>query len=245
MRGLLILFPALLLAQTPAPTNKSTAAKSTTAPKSTTTAKSAPAPAASAAAGMTEDQKTIYALGLSIYKSIGVFNLSPAEMELVRKGMSDAAAGKPALDLEVQGPKIQALATARTKAASKAYLDKAAAQPGAVRLPSGLIYREEHAGSGASPKPTDTVKVNYRGTLINGTEFDSSYKTGQPATFPLNRVIACWTEGVQKMKIGGKAVLVCPAEIAYGDQGQQGIPGGSTLVFDIELLGINPPPAAK
>jgi len=194
---------------------------------------------------MTDDQKTIYALGLSIYKSIAPFNLSPAELELVRKAMADAAAGKPALDLDVQGPKIQPLATARTKAASKAYLDKAALQPGAVRLPSGVIYREERAGTGVSPKATDSVKVNYRGTLTNGTEFDSSYKRNEPITFHLTGVIACWTEGVQKMKPGGKAMLTCPAELAYGDRGQQGIPPGSTLIFDIELLAVNPPAAAK
>jgi len=229
----------MLLAQTPAPSAKSTAAKSTTVAKST--AAPAPAAAASATAGMTDDQKTIYALGLSVYKSMAPFSLTPAELELVKKAMTDAAAGKPALDLDVQGPKIQPLATARTKAASKAYLDKAALQPGAVRLPSGLIYRDERAGTGASPKASDTVKVNYRGTLTNGTEFDSSYKRNEPASFPLTGVIPCWTEGVQKMKLGGKAMLVCPAEIAYGDRGQQGIPGGATLVFEIELLAINPP----
>lgn len=236
MRGLFIFLPAMLLAQTPAPSAKSTPAKSTAVAKSTAARASA-----SAAAGMTDDQKTIYALGLSVYKSMAPFSLTPAELELVKKAMTDAAAGKPALDLDVQGPKIQPLATARTKAASKAYLDKAALQPGAVRLPSGLIYREERAGTGASPKATDTVKVNYRGTLTNGTEFDSSYKRNEPATFPLSGVIACWTEGVQKMKPGGKAMLVCPAELAYGDRGQQGIPGGATLIFDIELLAVNPP----
>lgn len=223
MRGLLFLLPALLFAQTPAPSTKSTAAKSNTAAKATTAAKST---AASAIAGMTEDQKTIYALGLSIYKSIATFNLTPAEYELVKKGMADAAAGKPALDLDVQGPKLQPLATARTKAASKAYLDKAALQPGAVRLPSGVIYREERAGTGASPTAIDSVKVNYRGTLTNGTEFDSSYKRNEPITFKLTGVIACWTEGVQKMKPGGKAMLTCPAELAYGDRGQPGIPRG-------------------
>jgi FKBP-type peptidyl-prolyl cis-trans isomerase FkpA len=232
----------LLFAQTPAPSTKSTAAKSNTAAKATTAAKST---AASAIAGMTEDQKTIYALGLSIYKSIATFNLTPAEYELVKKGMADAAAGKPALDLDVQGPKLQPLATARTKAASKAYLDKAALQPGAVRLPSGVIYREERAGTGASPTAIDSVKVNYRGTLTNGTEFDSSYKRNEPITFKLTGVIACWTEGVQKMKPGGKAMLTCPAELAYGDRGQPGIPPGSTLIFDIELLAVNPPAAAK
>jgi FKBP-type peptidyl-prolyl cis-trans isomerase FkpA len=233
MRGLLIFLPCLLLAQTPAASTKSTAAKSTAAPSS--------AAASSAVAGMTDDQKTIYALGLSISESIAPFNLTPAEVELMKKGMADQMAGKPALDLKMQGPKIPALATTRSKAAGKAYLDKAAAQPGAMRLPSGVIYREERAGTGASPKATDTVSVNYRGTFTNGTEFDSSYKTGRPFPTLLTRVIPCWTEGVQKMKVGGKAMLTCPSDLAYGDQGGQGIPGGATLVFDIELLAIVPP----
>jgi FKBP-type peptidyl-prolyl cis-trans isomerase FkpA len=121
----------------------------------------------------------------------------------------------------------------------KAYLDKAAAQPGAIKTDSGLVYRELRAGSGASPKASDTVTVNYRGTLVDGTEFDSSYKRNEPAQFPLNQVIPCWTEGVQKMKVGGKAELVCPASIAYQDRGSPPvIPGGATLIFEIELLRI-------
>ena len=122
----------------------------------------------------------------------------------------------------------------------KAYLEKAAAEPGAQKTASGLVYRDVTAGSGASPKATDTVRVHYRGTLINGKEFDSSYARNEPAEFPLNRVIPCWTEGVQKMKVGGKARLVCPSSIAYGEGGAPpDIPGGATLVFEIELLGIS------
>jgi FKBP-type peptidyl-prolyl cis-trans isomerase FkpA len=122
---------------------------------------------------------------------------------------------------------------------SKAFLDKAAAEPGAQRTSSGLVYRVITAGSGASPKATDTVKVHYRGTLTNGKQFDSSYG-GPPAEFPLNRVIPCWTEGVQLMKVGGKSQLVCPSSIAYGDAGAPpDIPGGATLIFEIELLGIS------
>jgi FKBP-type peptidyl-prolyl cis-trans isomerase FkpA len=121
----------------------------------------------------------------------------------------------------------------------KAYLDKAAAQPGAVKTDSGLVYRELRAGSGESPKASDTVTVNYRGTLPDGTEFDSSYKRNEPAQFLLGQVIPCWTEGVQKMKVGGKAELVCPASIAYGDRGSPPvIPAGATLIFEIELLKI-------
>lgn len=120
-------------------------------------------------------------------------------------------------------------------------LDKAAAQPGAIKTASGLIYRELKAGTGASPAASDTVKVNYRGTLEDGTEFDSSYKRNEPISFPLNQVIPCWTEGIQKMKVGGKSQLVCPASIAYGEEGRPPvIPGGAILTFEIELLGIGP-----
>ncbi len=111
--------------------------------------------------------------------------------------------------------------------------------PGATRTASGLVYRELKAGTGDSPKATDMVKVHYRGTLVDGTEFDSSYKRNEPTQFPLNQVIPCWTEGVQKMKVGGKSQLVCPSSIAYGDAGSPPvIPGGATLIFEIELLGI-------
>ena len=121
------------------------------------------------------------------------------------------------------------------ESASKAYLEKAAAAPGAVRTPSGLIYRELRAGTGTSPVATDTVNVSYKGTLVDGTKFDSN----DGIKFPLNRVIPCWTEGVQKMKVGGKSELVCPSSIAYGDRGSPpDIPGGATLIFEIELLGI-------
>jgi len=202
---------------------------------------------------MTDDEKTIYALGLSVYRSLAEFDLSPAEMTLVKQALTDSEAGKPAVDLNTWGPRIEALsqirasrAAEREKAASAAYLTKAAAEPGAVKTDSGMIYRELRAGTGASPLATDTVKVNYRGTLLNGTEFDSSYKRNEPAEFPLNGVIPCWTEGVQKMKVGGKASLVCPSALAYGDQGHPPvIPGGATLVFEVELLGITGAPPAK
>jgi FKBP-type peptidyl-prolyl cis-trans isomerase FkpA len=128
----------------------------------------------------------------------------------------------------------------KQKAASNAYLAKAATESGAIKTESGLIFRDIQRGTGASPSASDSVKVNYRGTLIDGTEFDSSYKRNQPAQFPLSGVIRCWTEGVQKMKVGGKARLVCPSDIAYGDNGHPPvIPGGATLIFEIELLEIS------
>lgn len=116
----------------------------------------------------------------------------------------------------------------------------AAAEAGAVVTPSGLVYRALKEGNGASPTATDTVRVHYRGTLTNGKEFDSSYARNQPAEFPLNRVIPCWTEGVAKMKVGGKAKLTCPAAIAYGARGAGNglIPPNATLAFEVELLGI-------
>jgi len=115
----------------------------------------------------------------------------------------------------------------------------AAKEAGAVVTASGLVYLPLREGTGASPAETDTVKVHYKGTLPDGKEFDSSYKRGQPAEFPLNRVIKCWTEGVQHMKVGGKAKLVCPPAIAYGERGVSGlIPPNATLLFEIELLGI-------
>ena len=123
----------------------------------------------------------------------------------------------------------------------EAALTAAAAEPGAVRTPSGLVFRSLRDGTGAQPAATDTVRVNYRGTLPDGREFDSSYKRGQPASFALNRVIPCWTEGVQKMKVGGKAKLVCPPALAYGDRGAgRDVPPGATLIFEVELLDVAP-----
>lgn len=110
--------------------------------------------------------------------------------------------------------------------------------PAPITTKSGLVYQSLKEGTGASPASTDTVSVHYRGTFLDGREFDSSYKRGQPTEFPLNRVIPCWTEGVQKMKVGGKAKLVCPSDTAYGDTGQGPIPGGAALLFEVELLGI-------
>ena len=250
----MFLLPALMMGQSttpqPSPTKSTTAA-----PTAKTMPKSAPKPAAAKASASvlsTDEQKTVYALGLQMYRSLGRFDLSPAEVELVRRALADAAAGKPAVDVNEWGPKFQAFEQTRTarvaekqKAASNAYLAKAATEPGATKTESGLIYKDIQPGTGASPSASDSVKVNYRGTLVDGTEFDSSYKRNEPAQFPLSGVIPCWTEGVQKMKVGGKASLVCPSELAYGDQGRPSIPGGATLVFEVELLEIGGAAAAE
>jgi FKBP-type peptidyl-prolyl cis-trans isomerase FkpA len=113
-----------------------------------------------------------------------------------------------------------------------------AAEPKEEKTASGIVITKIREGTGASPKSTDTVKVHYRGTLVNGKEFDSSYGRGQPASFPLNRVIPCWTEGMQTMKTGGKSKLVCPPNLAYGSSGRPGIPPDATLIFEVELLEI-------
>ena len=116
----------------------------------------------------------------------------------------------------------------------------AAKEEGAVVTPTGLVYRSLKDGAGASPAASDTVKVHYRGTFPDGREFDSSYKRGQPIEFPLGGVIKCWTEGVQRVKVGGKAKLTCPPAIAYGERGAGGvIPPNATLVFEVDLLGIS------
>ncbi|HXQ21129.1 MAG TPA: FKBP-type peptidyl-prolyl cis-trans isomerase [Candidatus Acidoferrales bacterium] len=195
----------------------------------------------------TDDDKTLYALGQALSRNVVPFNLSPAELELVKEGLSDGALNKPSkIEVETYMPKIHQLAQARAaaaaeteKKAAKPFLDKAAAEKGAVKTASGMIYQEIKAGTGDQPKPTDKVKVHYKGTLTDGTVFDSSIDRGQPATFPLNGVIKCWTEGLGMMKVGGKAKLVCPSDIAYGDQGRPPkIKPGVPLVFEVELLEI-------
>jgi FKBP-type peptidyl-prolyl cis-trans isomerase FkpA len=126
--------------------------------------------------------------------------------------------------------------------AAHAQTDAAAAAakaPGAVVTPSGLVFLSVKDGSGAAPVAADTVRVHYRGTFPDGREFDSSFKRGEPIEFPLTGVIKCWTEGVQKMKVGGKARLTCPPGLAYGERGAGGVvPPNATLVFEVELLGI-------
>jgi FKBP-type peptidyl-prolyl cis-trans isomerase FkpA len=212
-------------------------------------------------AAMTEEQKAVYALGHLVGKNLQAFNLTPAELELVKQGLTDSITNpKAEFDAQAMGPKIQELAKSRAMARSEQekkkgdeYVAKAAAEPGATKLPSGLVYTSITEGTGASPGPMDIVKAHYHGTLTDGTVFDSSVKRGQPLEFSLSGVIPCWTEGVQKMKVGGKAKLVCPAAIAYGDMGRPPtIPGGATLVFEVELLDVKPqaaappaPPAAK
>ena len=126
-------------------------------------------------------------------------------------------------------------------ACGPSFIDKAAREPNAVREKSGMVFRRLRAGDGPSPGPKDKVKVHYHGTLIDGTVFDSSVLRGEPVVLPLDAVIPCWTEALQRMHVGEKAKLVCPSNLAYGDQGQPpNIPGSATLVFEVQLLGIEP-----
>jgi FKBP-type peptidyl-prolyl cis-trans isomerase FkpA len=205
----------------------------------------------------TEDQKTYYALGMMMGRNLKQFNLSPADLEFVKSGLSDQAMGKtPVVDLATYGPKVQKLAQSKQGAADaagatarkekdKPFEEAAAKEEGATKLPSGLIIKTVTPGKGESPKDSDSVKVNYEGKLSDGTVFDSSYKRNQPAQFPLKGVIPCWTEGVAHMKVGETAMLTCPSAIAYGDRGRPPtIPGGATLQFKVELLEINPTPVA-
>jgi FKBP-type peptidyl-prolyl cis-trans isomerase FkpA len=205
------------------------------------------APQVHAADPQTEQEKTLYALGMAISRNIVPFNLTPAELEMVKTGLSDGALGKTSkVDVgsymekigELQSTRLAATAAAE-KTAAQGFLAKAAAEKGATKTASGIIITTLKAGTGASPKATDQVKVHYHGTLPDGKVFDSSVQRNEPATFPLNGVIKCWTEGVQTMKVGGKSRLVCPADLAYGDRGAPpDIKPGAALIFEVELLDI-------
>jgi FKBP-type peptidyl-prolyl cis-trans isomerase FkpA len=195
----------------------------------------------------TDEQKTLYALGLAVAGSLSSFALSAADLELVKTGLTDGVLNRQRqVDLQVYGTKIQEFQRSRASVvaageqkAGQTILDKAAAEKGATKTASGLVIVPIKPGTGASPKTTDRVKVHYHGTLADGTVFDSSVQRGEPATFPLNGVVPCWTEGLQLMKVGGKSRLVCPAALAYGDRGAPPrIKPGATLTFEVELLEI-------
>lgn len=205
------------------------------------------------AAPTSEDDKTFYALGALLGKNVSIFSLSSTELEMVKQGFTDQVTGKElkvkpedrrAQIDELAGKRRDAQAGEEKKKAA-VYLEQAAKEPGAKKTESGLVYSVITEGTGASPTAADMVKVHYKGTLTDGTQFDSSYDRGEPAQFPLGGVVKCWTEGVQLMKVGGKSKLVCPSDIAYGDRGRPPkIPGGATLVFEVELIEIVAQPAA-
>jgi FKBP-type peptidyl-prolyl cis-trans isomerase FkpA len=202
---------------------------------------------AHAADPKSEDEKVLYAIGIAISQNLAWFNLSEAELKMVEQGIEDGVLNKTRkVDLQAYGSKITDLQKSRTtqiaaleKKLGQTYVDKAAAEKGATKAPTGFVITTLKPGTGPSPVATDKVKVHYHGTLTDGTVFDSSVQRGEAVTFPLDKVIPCWTQAVQQMKVGGKSRLVCPAELAYGDKGAPPrIKPGATLVFEVELLSI-------
>jgi FKBP-type peptidyl-prolyl cis-trans isomerase FkpA/FKBP-type peptidyl-prolyl cis-trans isomerase FklB len=196
---------------------------------------------------VTDDEKTLYSLGVLLSRQLETFEFTQKEIDLVKAGLEDGALGKPAqVEAEKFAENVQKLHTTRLaaliekdKKAGTEFLTKAAAEAGATKTDSGIVKKTLTPGTGASPTATDEVKVHYEGTLPSGKVFDSSIKRGEPATFPLNGVIPCWTEAVQLMKVGEKARIVCPSELAYGERGSPPqIRPGATLVFQVELLDI-------
>jgi FKBP-type peptidyl-prolyl cis-trans isomerase len=216
-----------------------------TAPQVTLPGQPAPAPKFT-------DAQLLEEFGWFIGKRVGLTELefTPEQLDVLIKGFRDAALGKespfelekigPAMDEFMQKRQGAYLAKLKTKneAATTAYFTKLKENKAVVALPSGLHYEITKEGTGPAPKPTDTVKVHYTGTLLDGKVFDSSVTRGEPAEFQLDQVIPGWTEGIQKVTKGGKIKLHIPAALGYGDQGNQGIPPGSTLVFEVELLEI-------
>ncbi|QKJ85351.1 Peptidyl-prolyl cis-trans isomerase [Paramixta manurensis] len=211
-----------------------------------------------------DDQQSAYALGASLgrymensLKEQEKLGIALDKGQLIA-GVQDAFAGKSKLSDQEIEQTLQAFET-RVKGAAQAKMEKDAQEntakgeafatkfakeSGVKKTDSGLLYKVEKAGTGESPKDSDTVVVNYKGTLIDGTEFDNSYKRGEPLSFRLDGVIPGWTEGLKHVKKGGKIKLVIPPQLAYGKNGVPGIPANSTLVFDVELLDIKPAPKA-
>lgn len=203
-----------------------------------------PDPAATAATA--NNDQALYAIGVLLARNLRAFALTPADVARIQAGLADESSGKATVDLDQATPLIQALekerqpvALARQKDLGKTYEAKAAAEAGATRTRSGIVMTTVKEGTGPKPSATDKVKVHYEGRLIDGTVFDSSIRRNEPATFALNQVVPCWTEAVQLMKMGGSARVVCPSDLAYGDRGSPPrIPGGATLVFEIQLIDV-------
>ena len=226
-------------------------------------AKAAPA-ADSKAAFKNDDQKSAYALGASLgrYMENSLKEQEKLGIKLDKDqliaGVQDAFADKSKLSDQEIEQTLQAFETrvktsaqakmekdaADNEAKGKAFRDKFAKEKGVKTAKSGLLYKVEKEGTGDAPKDSDTVVVNYKGTLTDGKEFDNSYTRGEPLSFRLDGVIPGWTEGLKNIKKGGKIQLVIPPDLAYGKTGVPGIPANSTLVFDVELLDIKPAPKA-
>lgn len=197
-----------------------------------------------------DDDKTFYAMGYMLGGNLQRLNLTDKEMGALYKGLAAAAKNdKAEVDMATYQQKIQGLfkdrmdkAAVKEKEGGKAFLEKFGKEAGVKTTASGLAYQVIKEGTGATPGPEDVVEVHYHGTLADGTVFDSSVERGQTISFPLNRVIKGWTEGLQLMKVGGKTKFVIPSDLAYGDAGAPPkIPGGATLVFEVELFKVSKP----
>jgi len=194
----------------------------------------------------TEEEKTFYAIGTMFGSRLTQLSMSDAEIDAMAQGLRDAAKNeKQKVDPMAYQQKIQDMFKARMEKQAADVKKKGVdaiekfVKEGATKTASGLAYKHLTEGTGPSPKETDVVKVHYHGTLLDGTVFDSSRDRGQPVSFPLNRVIRGWTEGVQLMKVGGKTKFMIPSDLAYGDAGAPPkIKGGDTLVFEVELIAI-------
>jgi FKBP-type peptidyl-prolyl cis-trans isomerase FkpA len=190
--------------------------------------------------------ETMYALGVLQSRTIHVLKFDKASVDLIIQGFTDGLKGQPSkeLDMAKQAGIIQKMVkerraelTAEEKSKSDSFMSGAEKEPGIKKTASGMLYKEIVAGWGPTPKAEDKVRVNYHGTLRDGTVFDSTHERGEPTVFQLDKVIKCWSEGLQRMKVGGKSKLVCPAELAYGDRGAPpNIVPGAALVFEVELI---------
>jgi FKBP-type peptidyl-prolyl cis-trans isomerase len=196
-----------------------------------------------------EQDQTLYAVGVRLGRSLSPFMLSQSELETVLLGVRDAALGRElAVNETARQGQIDALlrerrapALAAEREASAEFLAGAARAPGAVRTPSGLVMRALRAGSGPTPQAGDSVRLHYHGRLRDGNVFDSSVERGVPAQVALARALPCWREALLLMHAGGKSELVCPAELAYGASGDPPrVAGGAAVVYEIELLSIDP-----
>jgi FKBP-type peptidyl-prolyl cis-trans isomerase FklB len=227
-------------------------AQNAAAPATAQDAAAAPAKEKSTVKLETDADKMCYALGTQLGALFQQFKMQPNK-DMLFAGVEDAMANRePAIAekdaralFQAAGEKAKKEMEEKNTVEGKAFLEANAKKEGVKTTPSGLQYKVIKEGEGANPKLEDKVQVNYSGKLINGTEFDSSYKRGTPATFPLGQVIKGWTEGLQLMKKGAKYELYIPAEIGYGARGQRNIPPNSVLVFEVELLDINPPEPPK
>lgn len=208
----------------------------------------------------TDDERAIYTIGFLMGRNLSPFDMTPAEAKIVQAGLADSILHKdPKVDVRFYQPRVNEILGKRLEAANarkekamasaaapekekgRAFTEKWVKEHKPQAIPGGGWYLETKAGTGPIPSKTATIKAHYRGTTVDGEEFDSSYKRGAPTEFSLDGVIKCWTHGISMMKVGGQAKLVCPSDVAYGDPGRSGIKPGATLIFEVELVEIVKP----